>query len=149
MDKLLEAVGTRLAGDATLTGVLDTVAGSAPAITQRRSFVNPKEVDKPRVVYQVSGGQDRIGLHGAATDLVLEADVWGYGDNMLADALAAMARIDELLLRRMEFAGGGTLRWRVITEWQPIDDTDPNTIHYQAQYTTRYWSDGRIAELVS
>lgn len=149
MDRLFEAIGARLAGDPTLTGLLDTVAGSEAAVTQRRSFSSPKEVDKPRVVYQVGGGQDPLGLHGAATDLVCEVDVWGYGDVMLADALAAMARIDELLIKRLEFTGGGTLRWRAISEWQPVQDEDPNTIHYQARYTTRFWSDGRITELVS
>ncbi len=148
MDKFMEALGARLAGDGALTALVE---GGAANITQWRTFERPQEVSGVRIVYQLDGSGDPLGLHGAAVDLVLQLDVWGYRPTTLQDALQAMQRIDELLIRRFELPGGegGTVRLRALIGWQQAADSDPLTVHWLNRYTTRFWSTGRITELTS
>lgn len=151
MDKILNAIGQRLAADATLIGLLDSIGGG-PAVLRARGFENPRELEgkKPRLVFNVLGSPDVVGLHGYAVDLTVNVDLWGYGVDAWPKADQAAQRTDEVLLALFDVSpGGGTFRWAAVTGWQPVEDSDPLTVRLNNRYSSRYYSDGRLTALTS
>ena len=141
MDELLKAIFARMDADAELGTMVASVY-------RYRNPESPKGITEPHVVFRVVRLPDSIGLHGAATEPHIEVKVWGYGDNMKPVCDRVAQRLDELMLARFTLSNGSvTLRFAADSGWGDIDDTDPEIIHMQNVYRTRFWDAKRIAIL--
>jgi hypothetical protein len=140
MYQLIDKLVGEITADATLTGLANVSLNQQPD--------NPKMLSKLAVVLDVDGGEDELGLHGAASNPMIKIDVWGYygrNNTEVENCYKVMDCLDALILKKMETSDGGkTLRWRNFTGWQKLDGGDVRQIRYQAVYSTRYWSMNRI-----
>lgn len=145
MQKLIEAYQDRLGDDTTLVTTLGA------EVSHDRNPIELENLHGPSVVFRVIPGRDEPGLGGAAYNVVVEVKVWGYGSAMIDTCWDVAERVDQLSLLRLSIAGGGeTLRLAGEGGWETIPDpADPDIIHLQARYVTRYWSQKRAAILTA
>lgn len=146
MDALFDALYTQLNGDATLGTLLSSV----------RSFRRPEDPQKliaPVLVFNPAPGSDEVGLHGAATNISIEFNIWGYQHDaidMFPDCVRAGQRVHELLIaNKLTLSRGGHVRWNAETTFHQVPQDDPDVILLRADYGTRYWSGSTIDEIIS
>lgn len=146
MDALFDALHTTLDGDTTLGNLVS-------GIRFFRRPENPSQLVKPVLIYNLAPGIDEQGLHGAASNIAIEFDVWGYQhDNydMAPDCVRTAQRVHEIMVsHKLNLSRGGHVRWGADSTFQQISQNDPDVVLLRGMYGTRYWSGGTIDELIA
>lgn len=144
MNVILPALASALNGDAELGNLVS-------AVRMHRAPTEPSKLVKPVVVFRVADGTDIQGAHGAAVNLDVEVEVWGYDAGMVPECTQAAQRISEIIVgTRLSLATGGHTRWGERLGWQTVNDPDDGrVVLLRATFGCRYWSRGRISAVAT
>lgn len=119
------------------------------AIERTPTLANIKTLTKPVIVIGSAGDPDSLGFHGAATDPIIELNIWGYGYDHIKVGYTLGQHLDRAMLEPFFTSSTPpvqvTGRFRPFVGWQMISESsDRDVIHLQNRYGSRYWPQTRL-----